>query len=157
MRNGLTCSLCLFTHSLVHLTFLCREPYGVQGLHWALGPVLEELQQVERQMKRSLGRQRWPLSLPGVSRKAPWRRLFFGGVWTSKWKVLGAGRAAADVTAWCVCKCLCLSELSLGGHQSQVPMGLKCQAAKLASAWWMPAEEPWMVCKKGRGVIQFEM
>lgn len=43
----------------------------MQELHWALVPVLEEPQLMEGQMKGSLGKQKRPLTLPGVSRKAP--------------------------------------------------------------------------------------
>lgn len=72
-ENGLTCSLCLFTHSLfhsfIHLIRIYREAYNVHRLHWALVLVLEE-----RLMKGSLERQRRPLSLPAVLKKAPWRR-----------------------------------------------------------------------------------
>lgn len=36
------------------------------------------------------------------------------------------------------------------GHQSQVLMGLTCQATHLASALCVPAKEPFMVCKAGQ-------
>lgn len=64
----------LLIHLFIHLTCIFRELHSMQGLHWALVSVLEKPQLMEGQMKRSLGRQRRSLSLPGVSRKAPWRR-----------------------------------------------------------------------------------
>lgn len=36
------------------------------------------------------------------------------------------------------------------GHQSQVPTCLTCQATHVASALWVPAKEPVMVCKAGQ-------
>lgn len=64
----------LLIHLFIHLTCIFRKLHSMQGLHWALVPVLEEPQLMEGQMRESLGRQRRPLSSPGLSRKAPWRR-----------------------------------------------------------------------------------
>lgn len=47
------------------------------------------------------------------------------------------------------CRCLCLQEVRLREHQSQVPTGLECQAINLAPVLWVPIKEPSTVYKAG--------